>query len=185
MMKQHEGTDKLRANMQAQLSRLLTQLKDVEDLKDDLEEEEYAHTKAETLQQLKDFEQSLGRIGTGSITLMDEISRMKLALRAAVAEAFRTPEVIKLFSLKQPGQLRERFAIIQTELKLGHLKEKQVKQEIVEILTALQKLGEPLNADEKVLLHSGSTDLMAALEAITVDEGMIKNRLLSMTNSNE
>jgi len=32
------------------------------------------------------------------------------AIQAAVSEAFRTPEVIRLFAKKQPGQLRERLA---------------------------------------------------------------------------
>jgi len=32
------------------------------------------------------------------------------AIQAAVSEAFRTPEVIRMFAKKQPGQLRERLA---------------------------------------------------------------------------
>ena len=32
------------------------------------------------------------------------------AIQAAISEAFRTPEVIRMFAKKQPGQLRERLA---------------------------------------------------------------------------
>jgi len=32
------------------------------------------------------------------------------AIQAAISDAFRTPEVIRMFAKKQPGQLRERLA---------------------------------------------------------------------------
>ena len=32
------------------------------------------------------------------------------AIQAAISQAFKTPEVIKLFAKKQPGQLRQRLA---------------------------------------------------------------------------
>ena len=32
------------------------------------------------------------------------------AIQAAISEAFKTPEVIKMFAKKQPGQLRQRLA---------------------------------------------------------------------------
>ena len=32
------------------------------------------------------------------------------AIQAAISEAFKTPEVIRLFAKKQPGQLRQRLA---------------------------------------------------------------------------
>ena len=32
------------------------------------------------------------------------------AIQAAISEAFKTPEVIKMFAKKQPGQLRQRLS---------------------------------------------------------------------------
>ena len=32
------------------------------------------------------------------------------AIRAAISDAFKTPEVIRMFAKKQPGQLRQRLA---------------------------------------------------------------------------
>ena len=32
------------------------------------------------------------------------------AIQAAISDAFKTPEVIRLFAKKQPGQLRQRLA---------------------------------------------------------------------------
>ena len=42
----------------------------------------------------------------GDITLIDEISSFQLAIQAAISDAFRTPEIIRLFAKKQPTQLR-------------------------------------------------------------------------------
>ena len=33
---------------------------------------------------------------------------MQLAIQAAISDAFKTPEVLRLFVKKQPGQLRQR-----------------------------------------------------------------------------
>lgn len=38
---------------------------------------------------------------------------MQLATQAAISQAFKTPEVIKLFALKQPSQLRQRLDQLQ------------------------------------------------------------------------
>lgn len=177
------GSDKqLRTNLQGQLSRLLTQLKDLEELKEELDVDEYEQTKSETLAQLQEFEQSLGRIAAGNTTLEDDISSMKLALQTAIAQAFQTPEVIKMFKLRQPAQLRERLSMLERDVKLGRIPEKQASQESLEILMALQKLGDPLSASEKARLHS-SFALPWSLEAITVDEGKVEGRVLSMANS--
>ena len=49
------------------------------------------------------------------------------AIQAAISEAFKTPEVIRLFAKKQPGQLRQRLTevtskqcSIQVEILLSH-----------------------------------------------------------------
>ena len=34
---------------------------------------------------------------------------MKLAVRAAISEAFKTPEVIRMFAAKRPGDLRQKL----------------------------------------------------------------------------
>lgn len=174
--------EQLRANLQDQLSRLLTQLKDLEDLKDELDEEEYAQTKSETLTQIQDFELSLGRIAAGNTTLVDDISSMKLALQKAISQAFKAPEVMKMFALKQPSQLRERLSMIERDLKLGHLTTKQANRESLEILVALQKLGDLLSESEKAFVQSCFAHPLA-LEAVTVDEGEFEGRVLSMASS--
>ena len=49
-------TEKLKQNLNDQLERLVQQLHDLEECKDDLDEEEYEETKKETLDQLQVFD---------------------------------------------------------------------------------------------------------------------------------
>ena len=78
--------------------------------REDLDADEYEETKRETLEQLKEFNESLAKMKGGNMTLVNELNRMQLAIQAAISEAFKTPEVIRLFAKKQPGQLRQRLA---------------------------------------------------------------------------
>jgi len=49
------------------------------------------------------------------MTLVNELNRMQLAIQAAISEAFKTPEVIRMFAKKQPGQLRTRLAEVRVD----------------------------------------------------------------------
>mmetsp|Transcript_3568 Transcript_3568/g.12794 ORF Transcript_3568/g.12794 Transcript_3568/m.12794 type:complete len:175 (+) Transcript_3568:95-619(+) len=155
----------LRKGLEDQITRLLTQLQDLEELREDLEEEEYEETKGETLQQLEEFQRSLEKMVKGDMTLVDSLGAMRSATRAAISGAFRTTEVIKMFALKQPEQLRERLAVVERDLKLGKVAETKATQEKVEILAALQKLGDALTAEESAWVQQHLTQDIRALEA--------------------
>ncbi|VDH93720.1 Hypothetical predicted protein, partial [Mytilus galloprovincialis] len=101
---------KLRQNLEEQLDRLVQQLADLEECREDLEDEEYEETKNETIDQLKEFKDSLDKMTKGNVSLVDELNGMQLAIQAAISQAFKTPEVIRLFAKKQPGQLRQRLS---------------------------------------------------------------------------
>ncbi|RUS80062.1 hypothetical protein EGW08_012179, partial [Elysia chlorotica] len=101
-----QETTKLKQNLEEQLDRLMQQLSDLEECKADLEPEEYEETKSETVEQLKEFQENLSKMLQGNLSLVDELNSMQLAIQAAISDAFKTPEVIRLFAKKQPGQLR-------------------------------------------------------------------------------
>ena len=84
--------------------------------REDLDADEYEETKSETLEQLKEFNESLARMKGGDMTLVNELNRMQLAIQAAISEAFKTPEVIRMFAKKQPGQLRTRLTEVRAAL---------------------------------------------------------------------
>mmetsp|Transcript_7136 Transcript_7136/g.24779 ORF Transcript_7136/g.24779 Transcript_7136/m.24779 type:complete len:202 (-) Transcript_7136:48-653(-) len=164
-----EETAKLRSNVEDQLARLLQQLQDCEDLKDDLDEDEYESTKQDTLNQLREFEQSLQKMIAGDITLVNDLGGMRLAIQGAVSQAFRTPEVIKMFANKQPAQLRLRLEQKKEDLKLKRITQESYMAQVVEILTALKKLGEELNAEEEEFLKKNMSQQLAQFEAASSD----------------
>ncbi|XP_071946224.1 protein LZIC-like [Antedon mediterranea] len=162
-------TDRLQQNLEEQLDRLMAQLQDLEECKDDLDEDEYEETKQETLEQLKEFKESLTKMAEGNMTLVDNINGIQLAIQAAISQAFKTPEVIKLFAKKQPGQLRQRLAEIDRDVKIGKLSSEVHVQQKLEILTALKKLGDKLQPAEIGFLSANSSQAMSDFEKVTSD----------------
>eukprot|EP01105_Mastigella_eilhardi_P007354 TRINITY_DN18829_c0_g1_i1.p1 TRINITY_DN18829_c0_g1~~TRINITY_DN18829_c0_g1_i1.p1 ORF type:complete len:204 (-),score=77.46 TRINITY_DN18829_c0_g1_i1:142-723(-) len=159
-------TDRLRANVEQQLTRLLAQLQDLEDLQDELEPEEIEDIKADTLQQMQEFEVTLRKMIAGDFTLVDSLGSVQLALQAAISKAFRTPEVLKMFAKKDLGSLRNRLAQVHVNAKLGKVGKEQETQETLEILTALKKLGEPLSPEETNFLMENRTQVMAEFDKV-------------------
>ncbi|XP_062505314.1 protein LZIC-like isoform X1 [Corticium candelabrum] len=157
-------TEKLKHNLEEQLDRLVAQLSDLDEAKDEMNGEEYEETKSETLEQLKEFNESLSHLAAGNVTLVDELSRMQLAIQAAISQAFHTPEVIRMFAKKQPGQLRQRLVDLQRDHKMGRISEGMYTQQAVEILTALRKLGDKLSAAELDFLTANSSAALTEFE---------------------
>ena len=57
---------RLRANAEEQVTRLLTQLSDLEEYRDELDDDEYEEMRADTLTQLEEFKASLARMVAGA-----------------------------------------------------------------------------------------------------------------------
>jgi len=76
------------------------------------------------------------------MTLVSELGQFKLALQAAIKDAFKTPEVIAMFAKREPAALRIRLAKLQEEAKLGRLAPALFKSQAVEVIVALKRLGE-------------------------------------------
>ncbi|XP_011419288.3 protein LZIC [Magallana gigas] len=164
-----EETEKLKSNLEEQLDRLVQQLADLEEAKDDLDADEYEETKQETMDQLTEFKESLDNMVGGNLSLVDQLSGMQLAIQAAISKAFKTPEVIRMFAKKQPGQLRQRLAEIRRDEKVGKLSGDVSTQQSVEILTALKKLGESLTPEEESYLQSNSSASLKQFEQVSGD----------------
>jgi len=180
-----QETQKLKANVQDQLNRLLSQLKDLEDNKEELADE-YDDAKADTIAQLKEFQASLKKMMQGNMTLVDEFGGMQLAIQAAVSEAFKTPEVIKMFAKKDYNSLRQHLINLQTAVKLGKVTKEAYTTQAVEILTALKKLNEKLTDDEEAFLTENRSKAMAEFESVENDMGKAAktNILSSAANAN-
>eukprot|EP00057_Strongylocentrotus_purpuratus_P029259 XP_011683733.1 PREDICTED: protein LZIC [Strongylocentrotus purpuratus] len=166
-------TEVLKQNLQEQLDRLVNQLCDLEEVREDLDDDEYEETKRDTMEQLEEFNNSLEKIMKGNMSLVDQLSGIQLAIQAAISDAFKTPEVIRLFAKKQPGQLRQRLADVKRFEKLidGKASTLVYRQQGVEILTALRKLGETLTPSENEFLMSNSNQALSDFEKVTGDVG--------------
>ncbi|KAM4646554.1 protein LZIC isoform 1-T4 [Amazona ochrocephala] len=164
-------TSKLKQNLEEQLDRLMQQLQDLDECREELDADEYEETKKETLEQLSEINDSLKKIMSGDMTLVDELSGMQLAIQAAISQAFKTPEVIRMFAKKQPRQLRTRLAEMDRDLMVGKLGRDLYTQQKVEILTALRKLGEKLTPDDETFLSANAGAALSQFEKVSTDLG--------------
>jgi hypothetical protein len=73
------------------------------------------------MDQLKELNDSLSKLVKGDISLVSALGAVQLATQAAISEAFKTPEVIRLFGKREPKQLRDRLLNIEQETKLNKL----------------------------------------------------------------
>ncbi|XP_023724189.1 protein LZIC [Cryptotermes secundus] len=146
-------TEKLRQNLEGQLDRLVQQLADLEECKDDIDPSEYEETKSETMEQLQEFNESLSKMISGDMTLVDQLGSMQLATQAAISAAFHTPAVIRMFARREPDLLRERLAEVDRDEQLGKLSVQASTREKTEILSALRQLEERLSPAELKFLE--------------------------------
>eukprot|EP01119_Soliformovum_irregulare_P001254 TRINITY_DN1097_c0_g1_i1.p1 TRINITY_DN1097_c0_g1~~TRINITY_DN1097_c0_g1_i1.p1 ORF type:complete len:192 (-),score=71.06 TRINITY_DN1097_c0_g1_i1:341-916(-) len=181
-----QETQKLQENVKEQLNRLLTQLKDLEEEKEELGDE-YEPMKKDTMEQLKEFNASLNKMMQGNMTLVDAFGGVQLAIQAAISEAFKTPEVLQMFAKKDNNSLRQHLTQLQTASKLGKVSKESYTNQAVEILTALSKLGEPLSDEEQAFLQANKTKALSEFETVTSNMGANakSNILNSAANANK
>lgn len=175
-------TQKLKQNLEEQLHRLVAQLADLEECREELEDDEYEDTKNETLEQLKEVGASLDKMVAGNITLVNHVNAMQLAIQAAISQAFRTPEVIRMFARKQPDQLRQKLAELERDAKVGTLSSDALLMQKLEILTALKTLQASLTPEELNYLQQHSTLSLKGYEVTSEDYGS-GSKILEMAGS--
>lgn len=168
--------EQLRKNVESQLERLLSQLEDLEENKADFDDDEYESMKADTREQLKEFQATLEQMTAGNMTLLSELESTRQAVRAAISDAFKTPEVIRLFAGKKPAMLRQRLAQIDEDVRLGKMDKETMGEQVAEILVALKKLKEPLAPKEERFLQQHKSASLSEFEAVE-DSGETVTRL--------
>merc|ERR1719468_61300 len=95
-------------------------------------------------------------------------------MQAAIAKAFKTPEVIRMFAKREPSALRARLASLQQDHKLGRVSDDAFQDQAEEVIVALKKLGEELTMEEKAILEA-SDDAMQLFKAAdaAIDESVL------------
>ena len=74
-----------------------------------------------------------------------------------------------MFAQKQPQQLRRRFQALLRDYKLKKVGKPALKQKGIEIIVALEKLGENLTEDEKAFKERFSVNADALMQAVEED----------------
>ena len=71
--------DALRNNLHAQLDRLLEQLTDLDQIKGDMDADEYNEARQDTVDQLEEFSKSLEKMKSGQsgLSLLDDVQRIQ------------------------------------------------------------------------------------------------------------
>jgi hypothetical protein len=90
-------------------------------LSDELSAEEFEAMKEETLEQIKEFSDSLTRMNKGDLSIDTKISQMREEIRAAIANSFNTIEMIKMFGLQNANELERQLLDIDEEYKLKRI----------------------------------------------------------------
>jgi len=157
-------TERLKANIQDQLQRLLLQLQDLEDLRHELDDEEYTETKKDTLEQMEEFDAQLKKLMEGDMTLVSELGQLKLALRQAIAGAVQDNDSKTAFAKREPVALRAKLRTLQQDLKLGRVSDGAYRTQALEAVVRLKKLGEELTADERAIFEGAEAGMRKNLE---------------------
>ncbi|XP_006785598.1 protein LZIC [Neolamprologus brichardi] len=163
-------TGKLRQNMEEQLDRLMQQLQDLEECREDLDEEEYEETKKETLEQLGEFNDSLKKIMSGDMTLVDELSGMQLVWTINVL----------LLCIRSAGVWHT--VQMDRDVMVGKLSRDVYTQQKMEILTALRKLGEKLTPEDETFLTENATATLSQFEKVTANQGS-EDKIMALASS--
>ena len=180
-------SDHLIRNTRDQLDRLIRELKDLENCKDDLDNEDYQDAREEALEQLKEFKESLDKMTSGNIRLTDDMMAMKSAIRAAISEAFNTPDVIRMFASRRPDDLRQKLSELERDLKVGKVQEDVGIGQKCEILGALYKLGQILSPAETEFLKRNACSFhdLGQFAEVNESESKIKDasKILAMAKT--
>merc|ERR1711933_604287 len=124
--------------------------------------------KEDTEKQLEEFQAFLDRTLKGDMTLIDEFGAVQLAISAAIAKAFKTPEVIRLFGEKDKQHLRDRLENITRDFKVKKIKRKAYEEQVYEILLALKNLGEKLTEKEAAFVEKFQVSDLSALASTSI-----------------
>ncbi|XP_055379956.1 protein LZIC-like [Condylostylus longicornis] len=135
------ANEKLILNLEKQLERLVEQLKDLEDCRSELSEDEYSLLKNETAEQIKEFEATLDRLQKGNVTLNSKFSVMKIAIRKAISSAFNTKDMIQMFGDQSLNDLERQLVQIEEDYHLKKIDQSAFEKHKIDILKQLQTEG--------------------------------------------
>ena len=187
MTKTLRWTDKIRkmeehlkTQAKQQLERLVSELADIEDSKDEFSSEEYDELRQDVLESFQEFEKYLQKLNCGEVNL-------EFTTKAILNETFKTPDIIKMFLSKKSEGLRQKLTELERDFRIGKISGSLLEEQKIEILGALLKLStDHLTPEEKNFLASKANQSMKNLMSIDSDpDGVINDASKVMTLLNK
>lgn len=140
---------KLIENLENQLFRLVDQVKDLADCKEEVSPGEFSLMKEEIVEQSQQFSQNLNRYHNTDIVLRCKLFELKLALRKAIGDLFDSYEMQKIFGIHDE-KLLQQVMKLEEELKMKLIDQSSfINQKSI----LLEKVKEE-EADEKLSVES-------------------------------
>jgi len=173
-------TEQLKARIQDQLARLLLQLQDLEELRAELDDDEYLETKRDTLEQMEEFDAQLKKLMDGDVSLVSALGQVKLALRAAIAGAVQADDAKRAFARKEAAALRARLRTLAQDAKLGRVGAAAFQAQSVEAVERLKRLGEELTAEERAIVDGAGAEARKRFEGAAADHGVSESAVLGL-----
>eukprot|EP00494_Astrolonche_serrata_P006011 UN06028 len=63
---------------------------------------------------------------------------VQLAIQQAISQAFKTPDIIRMFAEKQPDHLRDRLSNLKRDVTVKKISQQHYEEQAYEILIALK-----------------------------------------------
>ena len=155
----------LASNIDAQIKRLRSQMEDLEEMKDDLDADEYEKMKLDTLEQLAVFESK--RVQTNSLTLLSGAEIERNAKQQDTASKSQASSRITKLKAGSASQIRAEINSLTSFVQMGKMTKKEFDDKVGQLVFSLQKLGERLTEDEVGLLEQVGPNNLKAFEAVS------------------
>ncbi|KAG4066334.1 hypothetical protein HA402_000558 [Bradysia odoriphaga] len=157
-------------NLENQLGRLCSQLSDLEECRNDLTDDEYSSMKEETVDQIKEFTETLDRMSKSSDILTSSFSQMRKTIRQAIANSFNTIEMIKMFGEQNATEMEAVLLGLDQEYRLKKIPVEEYETKKSEILMKLKNQGHPLSKEDNNFLEKRNNSLFHQMEQLPDDD---------------
>jgi len=171
-----EVDKKLLNNVLEEMKRLNSQLKDLEEYKEDFEEEEYEKIKTDTLAQLIENAKLLEKMNSGDLKASNEADEAKKRIAETIVQHYNVKEILGTYLSKEVFYLRANLKQIKEQFRLNKISFEDYQHQLAQLLEAIGKVTE-LNEEEKTL--NSSINDKSILSKMTLDEGVSKDSIES------
>lgn len=167
---------KLLNNVVEDAIRLNTQLKDLEEYKEDFEQEEYEKMKNDTLKQLVENAKLIEKMTSGDLKVSNQADEAKMRIANTIAEFYNIKDILGTYLSKEVYYLRYNLHKIMNLFSIGRINFENYQLQLSQLLEAIGKITD-LNDEEKKLNSYIKDETI--LSKYTKDEGINKELLES------